>query len=165
MFLGFPQAKTGVLIQDGSLHFSFIAPRELKRLTAQQLATYNPSFIYMFTAKNNNSITCFISQTQHLKKGSVTKEELSAGLVRHLEEQFEKYTVQRKKQRGVGTQEGIQIEATYRDNNRSMKHIELITASSEKTTFVNCSAPVSEYNFYKPQFDTMVSSFKISNEK
>lgn len=163
LFFSFFQTKTGALIQDGSLHFSFTAPKGFKRLTAQQIATYNPSFVYVFTAPDNNSATCFVSQTPHFKKGLVRGEELLTGLIRYLEEQHEKYSVLSKEKHTAGIQNAVQVAATYQENRRAVKQTILATADKEKTTFVSCTAPLSEYNLYKSQFDTMVSSFKITN--
>lgn len=164
IFLSFLQAKNGALIQDGSLHISFTAPKGFNRLTAQQTATYNPSFVYMFTAPDNYLVACFISQTTHLKKGFVREEELMMGLIRYLEEQHERYSVLSKEKRTAGVQSAAQVEATYQENRRAVKQTILATADKEKTTFVSCSAPLSEYNLYKPQFDTMISTFRITNE-
>jgi hypothetical protein len=158
------QEKNYFEINDELAGIYFKVGKKFDRMPANQLQTKNPNFIYGFSAKDDNSVTCFISQTKRENAGVVKVADLRDGVL----EQMKKSNPDAKLDDaqivdvGENNNKGAKLKMSYTEADKiPMIQWETVGITEKLSTFAFCNCPKAVVDLYQEEFELFLSSLKI----
>jgi hypothetical protein len=155
-------------ISDEAAGVFFKIGKNFSRMPAERLRLENPSFIYGFSAADDEGVKCFISQTARSEGGNIILSKLRDGIFEKLKEANPDATLDDTKIVEVGGREsnkGAKLKMSYTkdESEKKIGYIQWETAGiTEKfATFAFCAAPKAVLDLYREDFDLFLDSLRI----
>ena len=149
-------------ITDESLGVTFSISKDFERMGQDELRLTNPSFVYGFRPKDVKDASCIVSQTQRLKPGYISPEDIKNGTFAALKKSYPTAELTDWQEIKVGGGlKGARLEVNYKVDKSNFRISEVVGTTDERTTFAFCSAPASLYKFYQSDFNTFLSSLYL----
>ena len=145
---------------------SFKISKKFERMPARDLQVKNTSFIYGFSAMDDKTVACYISQTQRENSGVVKVADLRDGVF----EQIKKINADAKIDSaevadvGENNNKGAKLKMSYSDanqNNIPVIQWEIAGITNKSATFAFCVSPKAVVDLYKEDIDLFLDSVRI----
>jgi len=158
------QEKNYFEINDELAGIAFKIGRKFDRMPANLLQTKNPNFVYGFSAKDDNSVTCFISQTKREKAGVVKVSDLRDGVLEQLKKSNPDAKLDSAQIVDVGenNNKGASLKMSYTETDQNpMIQWETVGITEKISTFAFCNCPKAVIDLYQEEFELFLSSLRI----
>ncbi len=158
------RSETSLLkVNDESIGIAFAITKEFKRINQSELIKLNPAFVFGYQHQSDSGVSCYISQTQLLKPGTITPEYLREGTLGELRKSLPDVQLADSKpiQLGKGVS-GVLMQLTYTDNSVAYRRVEAVGTTPSFATFAYCDAPESSYSNYASEFEDFIGSLRLS---
>lgn len=158
------QEKNYFEINDELAGIAFKIGKKFDRMPANLLQTKNPNFVYGFSAKDDNSVTCFISQTKRENVGVVKVADLRDGVLEQLKKSNPDAKLDDAQIVDVGenNNKGAKLKMSYTEAEKTpMIQWETVGITEKLSTFAFCNAPKAVIELYQEEFELFLNSLKI----
>lgn len=158
------QEKNYFEINDELAGVSFRIGKKFDRMPANQLQMKNPNFIYGFFTKDDNSVTCFISQTKRESAGIVKVADLRDGVLEQLKKSNPDTKLDDAQIVDVGenNNKGAKLKMSYTEADKiPMIQWETVGITDKLSTFAFCNCPKAVVDLYQEEFELFLNSVKI----
>jgi hypothetical protein len=138
--------------------------KKFERMSAQKLQLKNLSFIYGFSAKDDASVGCFVSQTKREKEGQVTVGDLRDGVFSQLQkiDANAKIDAAEVVEVGENSNKGAKLKMSYTESDKTpMVQWEMVGITQETATFAFCALPKAVLDLYQEDVDLFLNSLRI----
>jgi len=158
------QEKNYFEINDELAGVYFKIGKKFERMPAQKLQLKNLSFIYGFSAKDDASVGCFVSQTKREKEGQVTVGDLRDGVFSQLQKIDANAKIDAAKVIEVGenSNKGARLEMSYTEGEKTpMAQWEVVGITARTATFAFCTLPKAVLDLYQEDLNLFLDSVRI----
>ena len=158
------QEKNYFEINDELAGIYFKVGKKFDRMSANQLQTKNPNFIYGFSAKSDSSAACFISQTKRQQQGQITVGQLRDGVFEQMKRANPDAKIDEAKiiDTGENNNKGIKMKMSYADVDKTpMIQWETVGITDKLSTFAFCNCPRAVIELYQEEFELFLNSLRI----
>ncbi|MFA6159499.1 MAG: hypothetical protein WC678_00205 [Parcubacteria group bacterium] len=158
------QEKNYFEINDELIGVTFWVGKKFERISAQQLQLKNPSFVYGFSAKDDASVGCFVSQTKREREGQVTVGNLRDGVFSQLQKIDADAKIDSAEviEIGENSNKGAKLEMSYTDGEKiPTLQWEVVGITAKIATFAFCTSPKAVLDLYKEDFNLFLDSVRI----
>ena len=140
----------------------FHISKNFDRMTAQELQLKNPVFIYGFSAKNDKSVYCVVSQTKRDKPGVMKVSDLGNGVLAQIKKSFPDASFESTDIAKVGDgNNGAKIKINYTDNKIPIIQQEIVGITDTTATFAFCIVPKAVVDLYQDDINLFLDSVRI----
>lgn len=150
-------------INDELTGIYFKIGKNFDRMPASQLQTKNFSFIYGFYAKDDDSVACYISQTQREKLGAVKVSDLRDGVFEQVKKIYADAKLDSAEVTEVGenNNKGARLKMNYTDANVPKFQWEVAGITDKTATFAFCEFPQAVIDLYREDVNLFLDSLRI----
>lgn len=150
-------------INDEASGISFKISKKFERVPARDLQVKNTSFIYGFSALDDKTVVCYISQTQRDKPGIVTVANLRDGVFKQVQKTFADARLDSAEIADVGenNNKGARLKISYTDANIPKFQWEVAGITDKTTSFAFCEFPQAVIDLYERDVNLFLDSIKI----
>jgi hypothetical protein len=166
-----PEEKAPVVVEKNYFEINdelagvyFKIGKKFERMPAQKLQLKNLSFIYGFSAKDDASVGCFVSQTKREKEGQVTVGDLRDGVFSQLQKIDANAKIDAAKVIEVGenSNKGARLEMSYTEGEKTpMAQWEVVGITAKTATFAFCTLPKAVLDLYQEEVELFLDSVRI----
>lgn len=158
-----PAEKNYFEINDELAGVYFKIGKNFDRMPALQLQSKNFSFIYGFYAKDDNSVACYISQTQREKPGTVKVADLRDGVFEQVKKIYADAKLDSAEVADVGedNNKGTKLKMSYTDANIPKFQWEIAGITQNSATFAFCEFPQAVIDLYREDVNLFLDSVRI----
>lgn len=149
-------------VSDESLGFSFSISKDFERIPSQVLIRQNSSFVYGFQPKGITDVSCIVSQTQRLKSGSVSTEQLAQGTFDQIRQSYPDVEDRVSKKVTIAGREAAWLELVYTEGGKKVEQTEVVATTDTHTTFAFCFSPEPVASLYHDIFLSFLTSLRIN---
>lgn len=149
-------------VSDESLGLKFAISKDFERIPTQELISQNPSFVYGFRPKGITDVSCIVSQTQRLKPGVVSVDELAQGTFDQIRQSYPDVEDKVSKKVTIAGREAAWLELVYTEDGKKVKQTEVVTTTDVRTTFAFCACPEPLASIYQDVFNSFLNSLSIN---
>ncbi len=152
-------------INDELAGVSFKIGKKFERMPARDLQVKNTSFIYGFSAMDDKTVACYISQTQRENSGVVKVADLRDGVFEQVKKSFPDAKIDSAEIIDVGenNNKGIKLKMNYTEENKFMIQWEAVGITDKVANFAFCVSPKAVVDLYKEDIDLFLGSLRIRN--
>ncbi|MDO9231134.1 MAG: hypothetical protein Q7U36_01485 [bacterium] len=159
-----PVEKNYFEINDEASGIYFRVGKKFERMPARDLQSKNPNFIYGFSAKDDASVNCFVSQTKREKEGQMTVGNLRDGVFLQLQKIDANAKIDSAEviEIGENSNKGAKLEMSYTEGKKiPMLQWEVVGITAKTATFAFCTSPKAVLDLYKEDFNLFLDSVRI----
>lgn len=158
-----PVEKSYFEINDEVAGVYFKVSKNFDRMSARDLQVKNGSFIYGFSASDDKTVTCYISQTKREQPGVVKVSELRDGVFEQVKKTFSdaKLHTQEVVEVGENNNKGAKLKMSYTNANIPMLQWEVVGITSTVATFGFCELPAAVLDLYRSDIELFLDSLKV----
>lgn len=150
-------------INDESAGVYFKIGKKFDRMPASQLQKKNFSFIYGFYAKDDDSVACYISQTQREKPGAVKVSDLRDGVFEQVKKIYADAKLDSAEVAEVGenNNKGAKLKMSYTDADIPKLQWEVAGITDKTATFAFCEFPQAVIDLYQEDVNLFLDSIRL----
>ena len=141
----------------------FKVSKKFDRLSAQQLQIKNQSFIYGFSASDDKTVACYISQTKREKPGGVMVSELRDGVFEQVKKTYPDARLDAAEVVDVGenNNRGAKLKMSYTNAAVPLFQWEVVGITEKTATFAFCELPAAVLDLYREDINLFLDSIRI----
>lgn len=158
-----PKEKNYFEINDESAGVSFKISKKFERMPARDLQIKNANFIYGFSASDDKTVACYISQTRRDKPGVVKVSELRDGVFAQMKKTFPDARLDSAEIMDIGenNNKGARLKISYTDGNIPKFQWEAAGITDKTASFAFCEFPRAVIDLYKEDVNLFLDSIKL----
>ena len=151
-------------INDESAGVSFKISKKFERMPARELQVKNASFIYGFSASDDKTAACYISQTQRENSGVVKVADLRDGVFEQIKKIYADAKIDSAEVIDIGenNNKGAELKMSYTEADKvPMLQWETVGITNKTASFAFCSSPKAVIELYEDDFNLFLDSVRI----
>ena len=151
---------TIVLLGGAGVFFVF---QKFERMSARDLQVKNASFVYGFSASDDKTVACYISQTKREKPGGVMVSELRDGVFEQVKKTYPDTRLDAAEVVDVGenNNQGAKLKMSYTNANTPMLQWEVAGITDKVATFAFCELPAAVLDLYQEDINLFLDSIRL----